>query len=75
MIDPQTAWASSASCGIPSVDLISSIAASTAASSRATSSGRQRLQARKPSPRASPPSAKKRTFSRRGWRAAHDGRQ
>ena len=42
---------------------------------RATSSGRQRLQARSPAARASAPLAKKRTFARLGWRAAHDGRQ
>ena len=51
------------------------IAAATAASSRVTSSGRQRLQARSPASRASAPLAKKRTLARAGCRAAQLGRQ
>jgi hypothetical protein len=46
-----------------------------ACGSLAASSGRQRLQARKPAASAAAPSAKKRTFSRRGARDAHDGLQ
>ena len=59
----------------PSTSLAGSIAASTAASSRPTSSGRHLLQARNPAARAAVPSAKKRTLLRRGCRAAQDGRQ
>jgi hypothetical protein len=43
--------------------------------SRGSPSGRHRLQARKPAARASSAVPKKATFSRRGKREAHDGRQ
>jgi S1-C subfamily serine protease len=54
---------------------IAAIAASTAPSSRSTSSGKQRLQGRSPAARAAVPSVKKRTLPRAGCRAAQLGRQ